>query len=140
MTAVLIKNIKDRVSESHIPVSVLERRAGLKPSALRNILHGRSKNPTIETVSQLANQLGCSVEDLLGLTPNKTTETLPLNLPLLKEAIQGIFEYIEEDKIKPCLDDFLSCIKEVYKYTIKQKSNTPDKCFIEWIGERTFEK
>ncbi|NUB35688.1 helix-turn-helix domain-containing protein [Azospirillum brasilense] len=44
----------------------LERRAGLREGAAKNILRGKSKNPRADTLQKLAQALGCSVADLTG--------------------------------------------------------------------------
>ena len=46
----LAENIQTKLDEQKISVSEFERSAGLKRSAVANILAGKSKNPTIEVV------------------------------------------------------------------------------------------
>ncbi len=50
--------------------------AGLNPTAVRDILIGRSKQPRFQTLYRLARVLGCSVEELTD--PDATNPELPL--------------------------------------------------------------
>lgn len=45
----LQETIQEKLEENKISVKELERQAGLKVSAVQNILSGRSNNPGIET-------------------------------------------------------------------------------------------
>ncbi len=55
----LAENIQMKLNEKKISITEFERSAGLKRSAVANILTGKSKNPTIEVVISIAKRLGC---------------------------------------------------------------------------------
>ena len=53
--------IKDKLSQKNISASALEKKAGIRPSTLQNILQGRSKNPSIDVLQAVARSLSCTV-------------------------------------------------------------------------------
>lgn len=64
MNTVLQKNIKQQLKKQNLSIAELERRIGLR-HAVVNILHGRSKNPSIHLAHAIAKELGFSVESML---------------------------------------------------------------------------
>jgi transcriptional regulator with XRE-family HTH domain len=62
--------LKDKISyhleNKKISVAEFERSAGLKQSAVRNILYGKSKSPTIDTIQVIAREMKISVDELLS--------------------------------------------------------------------------
>ena len=57
MSAVLKEQIESRMRAKKLSIPQLERMAGLKIHAVRNILKGRIKNPTAENLRAIANVL-----------------------------------------------------------------------------------
>ncbi len=156
----LQSNIKDKLAAKNISVSELERRAGLKQSAIHNILHGRSKNPSIDTIRGIAQELNCSIEeligeesisnlqqiskshdlDLLGSDPVEVQEDTHWNAELFISAIQVINSIIERNNLKLPRKQILASVDEVYKYSIGISEDI-DKRFAEWIIQKlVFEK
>lgn len=66
MNEQLILKIKEKMENQHLSVYALEKEAGLKPQAVRNILWGKSKNPGGAVLKAIAKVLNCSVDELLG--------------------------------------------------------------------------
>lgn len=62
------ENLQTRMEDKDLSPHELERKAGLKESAVRNILSGRSSNPGIESLTAIADTLDCSIDDLVGKT------------------------------------------------------------------------
>ena len=58
------KKIKAYLENTNTAKSKLEREANLTNSTIRNILNGKKKNPTIDTVIKIADVLDCSLDDL----------------------------------------------------------------------------
>ena len=58
--------IKRRMIAKSLNIQSLEKKAGLKISAVRNILNGTSKKPNVFTLYAIAEALSCSILDLLG--------------------------------------------------------------------------
>jgi len=140
MSTILQANIREKLSQKGITVKQLEIRAGIKPSAVQNILIGRSKNPGIETIYALSKELGCTIEELLSSPSNRLHDTtnLPWNETILIKCIQSVSNFIEKNNINPPnLESVWTCIKEIYAYSLKENANnTIDEKFAEWITER----
>lgn len=58
-----LRRIKD---EKHLTVAQLSRSSGLAADTINKIMSGVTQNPSPDTVSRLADALGCSVSDLTG--------------------------------------------------------------------------
>jgi transcriptional regulator with XRE-family HTH domain len=65
------EQLRTRIPDKNLNARELERRAGLKMSAVRNILSGHSKNPGIEVIAAIAKVLECSTDELLGIEHKK---------------------------------------------------------------------
>src|SRR5438445_761981 len=61
----LQQRLKEKMTAIRISAHALEKQAGLKPSAVQNILHGRSKKPSAEILFAVAKILGCPVDELI---------------------------------------------------------------------------
>ena len=117
----------------------LERRTGI-PHAVINILHGRSKNPSIRTAQAIAKELGCSVEDLINESQN-----VQQNIPtgnwqpeIYKQAFTAVYACILEQNIQPEITQLSACINEVYLYTLGGQVTTVDNRFVQWLVNKTF--
>jgi transcriptional regulator with XRE-family HTH domain len=150
----LKSNISQYAAINNISIRELGRRTGLTDATLLNIIHGRSKNPGIESIHALATELSCSVEELLnepGSMP-KTSNNEYDNQALLGETIWemelfnncvlSVNKYIHDNKIvKPALY-IIQCICEIYSYcasNIKNiEPNSFDDKFAQYICEKMF--
>ena len=126
-------------------VSELERRAGLKPSTIQNILHGRSKNPGIDTIKSIAQELQCSIEELIGELNTHTTDLklendhnkdLPWNAPLFTEALQTVQSILDKKKKQLPKKQILATVEEVYKYALDGASEEIDYRFAQWLLDK----
>ncbi len=64
----LAKNIKKLRKKLEISQEELAKKAGITYSTLIKIESGANKNPTIQTVSKLANAFNVSVDKIIGRT------------------------------------------------------------------------
>jgi transcriptional regulator with XRE-family HTH domain len=124
-------------------VSELERRAGLKPSTVQNILHGRSKNPGIDTIKCIAHALHCSIEELIGelnasidLKPEDNAEDLPWNASLFIKGIETVQSILEKKKKLLSKKQILATVEEIYKYALDGDSEEIDPRFTEWLLDK----
>lgn len=69
----IAKQIELRMKAQNISISILEKKAGVRPHAVRNILTGKSKSPSAVNLQAIADALGCTVKDLLE-TPEALQE------------------------------------------------------------------
>lgn len=65
---IIIRRIRARLTDTDQKAAAVSRASGLSVDAIRNILNGKSTNPRTDTLLQIAAQLGCSLDYLLGKT------------------------------------------------------------------------
>lgn len=145
--------IKARMLQQGISAHALEKRAGLKPSAVHNILYGRSKNPGITIIQAIAHALECKVSDLIDEIPSsqkvdikssekvdtKSSEKVLVPLwesELYFESFEMVNSLLKSKKILLSKEKVLAIVDEVYLYAQKGKKQTPDCLFAEWIIEK----
>jgi transcriptional regulator with XRE-family HTH domain len=152
MNTSLQKNIKTRLREKNITTNQLEKLAGLKASAVRNILLGRSKNPSANLLLAISEVLECSITDLLGTNEspyisNKNekkgndsylNQDIPYNKKLILETINTLESCFLELGVKPNAPQFIFCLKEIYLYSIGKHDDKIDKKFAHWLVENKF--
>lgn len=138
----LAEKIQIKLHEQKISVSEFERSAGLKRSAVANILTGKSKNPTIEVVISIAKRLGCTIEDLIDSGNLDTKGTRPINVdPKGAEERELFFDIgtlllnkLNELGIQPNFMSFMNCFKEIFFYaTHSHKNRFKEEDFLLWI-------
>lgn len=140
MSTILQTNIKKQLSEKNMTAAELERRTGI-PHAVINILHGRSKNPSIRTAQAIAKELGCTVEELISESSctTKQTDTNSIKLSnkwdaeLYLQATKVICMLIQNTNANPDPIIVAECITEVYLYAQGGEMNIIDQRFAEWI-------
>ena len=141
---ILQEEIQVRMEDKNLTASELEKKAGLKMSAVRNILTGKSNNPGIEVLSAIARLLSCSVDELIGETKsqsyistiadlNKTKLTHAWNLELYQDCLNAIQHQIQIKNFKPTMEQILFFVKEAYIYSLEGKENKADMRFTKWI-------
>lgn len=147
MTSALQKQIKIRMKAKELSIAALEREAGLKISAVRNILSGQSKKPSAETLQAIANVLGCSVRDLLDKEISNIA-SMPHSIKdseetfhewhptLFGKTIDVIQEIFDKKKYTPSAEEMIFFVKEIYFYALEKNSKKLDPKFAEWFIER----
>ena len=152
----LSKKIKERIHEKGLSTHALEKRAGLKPSAVQNILYGRSKNPSITIIQAIAHALGCRITDLIEEDVEPSLAKKPRStFPSLKSAerdakdwdqnlylqcFQEINILLEREKIVLSREKILEIVEEIYTYSQGNNMKEPDKYFSKWLIEKTKEQ
>lgn len=142
----LADNIQMKLNQQKISISEFERSAGLKRSAVANILTGKSKNPTIEVVISIAKRLGCTVEDLIGSgESDKGSRSIDVNPETLDERKLFIdigvllLNKLDELGIQPSFTNFTNCFKEIFFYaTHSHKNRFKEEDFLLWIIKSHF--
>lgn len=139
MESALKRNIKTQLERNRLSVSELERRAGLKPSAVRNILDGRSKKPNIETLRAIAEQFNQGIDDLIAEEQDALTGTnvssknkYGFDTILYHEIFNELTRMIGEHNIKVTIDEFQIYAKQVYDYCIESELTFIDKRFVKY--------
>jgi transcriptional regulator with XRE-family HTH domain len=138
--------IRSHIQNSNFSVRELERKAGLKRSAISNILEGKVKRPSLDILRVIAKALNCSVseflepEELEAPSPSEhnvdifqRSISLPVTLPLLYETIEIVSVCFKNIDYNPSFDLFLDCVKKVYVYALGNGKNKIDPKFAEWV-------
>lgn len=133
MNDTLSTNIRQHLAERNMTVSELERRTGLK-HAIINILHGRSKNPTIRVAQAIAKELNCRVEDLFASNPSNPLSNEPWNGDLYAEVVAGILARTVHKQISYHLAR--QWIEEIYQYVLKSPTKQLDEYFLDWFVDQ----
>ena len=132
-TAIQI-NIKKKLTAKNMTAAELERRTGI-PHAVVNILHGRSKNPSIRTAQAIAKELGCSVEDLFAEEQDahiiSTNQTW--NAVLYTEVFTVVTNCILTLNLQPQPEAVAAWLTEVYRYAIGSADHKVDLRFVQWL-------
>jgi transcriptional regulator with XRE-family HTH domain len=134
--------IKEKMSELGISVHALEKQAGLKRSAVQNILHGRSKNPSANILHAVAKILGCNINDLLAHpdtgqtthTETQKTSAEPFNLTLYAEAAHIAQNTLKDHPTPLGTEESLRYIRELYQYSVDTQLPRIDKNFATWLA------
>ncbi len=145
------QKIKEKISEVGISVHALEKKAGLKQSAVQNILYGKSQKPSLHIMQSIAQVLNCSVLELLGeeteMTPSPGRSALKAAPPggnneiwnpdLYIDVISTINTLSKKMSLSLSKEKMLNCTEEVYAYSLKNNKNKPDQHFADWFIEKT---
>lgn len=150
MTSHLKQQIQERMEADQLTIYSLEKKAGLRRSAVRNILHGLSKNPSIEILQAIARALNCTVDDLMGPTSGhpdmlpitarkptpKSTSSHPWNEALYLDAVRTVSKLASERGLELPFEHIIHFIQEAYYYTLSKPSDTLDIEFCKWLMNR----
>lgn len=149
MPTSLQKNIKRHLRQQRISIAELERRTGIK-HAIMNILHGRTKSPTLRVAKAIAKELGCSVEDLFNesylepktldvrdttLTPQ---EWLHWHGTLFLQTSQYVDQWLTQHKLQCDYAQALQAIQEIYEYSLNNPMQQVDTHFADWFLKKCF--
>lgn len=147
MTAALPKNILQKLMDKNMSVSSLEKESGLKKSAVQNIIYQRSKNPSIKLIHAIAQELECSVDELLeenvgtplkekvpSSSKDEKTEWNPI---LFFEVVKHVVNKIKKTNVVFSKEEGLFCIDEIYRFSLRDPEKKVDPRFVEWIMERS---
>ena len=140
-------NIKKKILENGVSVHSLEKKAGLKQSAIQNILYGKSKKPSLHLIQSIAKALNCTVSELLGeeFTESSHSEIKEKkkdpqiefwNIDLYIETINVVNILSKKKRIQWSKSTFFNCVEEVYLYSLKNNKTKPDKHFTDWLIDK----
>lgn len=139
-------NILNEMEKKSWSVHALEKQAGLKPSAIRNILYGRSKNPSLSVIQSIAAALNCSVTDLIDEElvkkeshngkPMPKIDDFPWDQQLYQKCMQQLLSNLSENSVQLKRDKVISIIDDVYFYSCVNKLDAPDQYFLNWLIEK----
>jgi transcriptional regulator with XRE-family HTH domain len=149
MSVYLQKQLSERIEANNFSVNALEKKAGLKRSAVRNILQGFSKKPSAAVLLSIAEALDCTVDDLLGskssndIAPSNIKSTSkphnlhPWNDALYIEAVKLVSKILREKDSQLKSEQTIALINESYKYSLDKGSDEVDVDFTRWLVGRS---
>lgn len=135
------------MEEKNLSIAELERRAGLSIHSVRNILKGRIKKPSAQSLQAIAEALECSIIDLMNdgahssvMLPHelerKYKKSPLLECPdLMVDCASTVLKLVTEASHKITVDEFLDIVRKVYFYSSKEEPRTLDMRFTEWLIE-----
>jgi transcriptional regulator with XRE-family HTH domain len=143
----IAENIKEKMLEKGISAHALEKEAGLKNSAVQNILYGRSKNPSIKILTAISQVLNCNLSQLIGddlhkrentneepqISANTKKDERPWHSDLYIASFNLVSSLLKQTNVLFTKKKLLDTVDEVYIYSYKQNSNEPDKYFASWL-------
>ena len=135
MATALQKNIRQQLAEKHLSVHAFEKKAGLRPSAVQNILQGKSKRPGADLLLTIATELNCTVEDLLQTkkaTPKKNA-SYAWSSQLYVDCLKTVQSLLDSKKLDLQKDEVLKIVDEVYIYSLKSSPSSADQKFADWL-------
>ena len=143
MKTALAKQITIRMRAKNFSIHTLEKEAGLKMHAVRNILRGKSKSPSVDIVHAVAEALGCTVKDLLQnqelFREEEFAESKDERLNesytyprLYTETVQFVNDTLRQKGHKVTVKQALTCFEEIYFHSAQQDPTKVDKEFGEW--------
>lgn len=143
MSTHLANQISSRMRAKNFSVAALEKEAGLKNHAVRNILRGKSKRPSAEVLLVVADVLGCSINDLMvkeeifdntGYSGDKqgilNSDYRPSDL--MEQIVKVVNGTVLQKRKKLSLRQFLDCVEEVYIHAF-QKDSGVDERYADWF-------
>lgn len=142
------KQIISKMKQNNISAHALEKKAGLKPSAVQNILYGRSKNPSIFILQAISKALDCSITDLIGeqnielsltIPPSSPKKDILWNCELYLDSLESVSHFLKKKKCHHLKEKrILDYVDEVYMYSLKKGLKSADLYFTKWLIERNY--
>lgn len=144
--AQLVNFLKQKMEQEGITAYALEKRAGLKPSAVNNIIYGKSKNPSITVLKAISRALNCTVADLIGEEPDHQIDSGESTLhssgdftnhELYIISLLTFSSILKKRQIRLSKEKIINCVDEIYLFSVKKDfKNTVDDHFVEWILDK----
>lgn len=144
MSSKLALKIKELADKKKISIMALEKAAGLKTSAIKNILVGTSKKPSAEMLLAVSRALGCTIGDLLEEEPveeaKKTIfeDIIFENKDLFKETVVFFSLFYKKNNLPIHGKIFYESLVHVYTYLNENNQGLFDEKFAQWVLERYF--
>lgn len=138
----LALKIKDLINKNNLSVQGLEKKAGLKINAVRNILSGQSKNPQAKTLLAVSKALDCSISDLLEedlpfKKDKKSVDEIEFeNFDLLEKILIYIITFHKTRSASLTTRQLMKGAQEIYLYCLKHNKGVFEKNFSEWFLEK----
>lgn len=144
----LKQKLREKLTEQNLSIAGLERKAGLRMSAVRNILRGQTKKPSAYTLKKIAIALNCEIDDLIVeerlvnkndhfQREGRQKSSFKVEEPdLLQQVAETLMTILKARSLDLTIDQVLKIIKESYTFSVKSGKKTVDHHFIEWMIDK----
>lgn len=140
----LQQQLLHRMQDLGLSANAIEKRAGLKPSAVQNILQGKSKRPAALLLQAIAKELNCTTADLLEELSPASSENVHMkgkekeewDSQLYVESIQTVEALLTQNQLKADKANILKYAEEVYRYSLSTGTGKVDHHFAAWLIHR----
>ena len=133
MSNALSQKISYLLKQKNLSINEFEKTAGLSKSSVSNIIHGRSKSPSIDLIHTIAKNLGCTIEYLIEpYTQEKETFPSETNYRLAADAANRLAEHLITQGMNVSTIDFYKSAQEIYQFTKDSGQAYIDERFIKW--------
>ena len=136
---ILKRKVEEYLQEFDIPISVFEKKIGVGGSVVSRILDNVVKNPSIDTISKIADTLNCSVDELLDrnryvLKASVAKFTNFYNNELFRSICLYVTNFIELHRISDLdTQKVEASIEKIYNRCIDHELNIVDTKEADWI-------
>lgn len=132
----LKENLRSKIKASGMSTPEVVQKAGINISVVKNILSGRSTNPSGNTLIALSQALECSIEELMscgeGSNPLKNKDEPIENYKLFIDGAALIADRLESEKIIIPQSEFIRYVNEIYQYSLMKKWKSVDPDLVKW--------
>ena len=125
---ILKEKIIEFMKERNLSIAALERQAGLSTHAVRNIVKGRIKRPSAQSLQAIAKALECSLTDLMKQSPTRNGEAKKIINIIIRKKKNVILNDIR--LMRECSQTIL---KTLYSYSSFEIIRKVDHKFARWI-------
>lgn len=140
----IAQNVDARMKATGISIMELEAKARLKTHAVRNIVTGKSKNPSAVNLTAIADALGCSIKDLLETPKALQQEEDPFSVEellqenhihssLMEDCVRSVEALLQKNKKIITTTQYLICVREVYLHSLQKNPPAVNTAFAEWF-------
>lgn len=138
MVKMNVKKLRQLIAANNLIIATVEKQAGFQNGAIRKILVGSSKNPSIDTLGKLCTILKCSLDEIVdieGLTPEyvKLIENNDeWRMDLFIAATNIAHQLTSKKQKKLTLEVMMPAIVSIYLFSLRHNGGTIDMRFAEW--------
>ena len=147
------EKMRDKLNSQNLSITNLAKEAGLKRSAVSNILLDRVKKPNYAMIKAIAKVFECSHKDLVGVDEEeynalnvRGVEVDPLrqtnwNSELYLNTVIAFNKFCLHNTKSPTnLAKAQELINEIYNFHLQKQNNNNiiDQDFVKWIAKRSF--
>lgn len=136
----LQRAIRHGLDQKSYSIRALERAAGLPVNAVRNILNGTSRNPSLLVLSALSEALECSIDTFFPPLAQSRESVLgqEFDFDLYTECMNLLKTTLSQEKLTVPPEQVHCLLWDLYVYTFDPTSPRSPTDFCHWLLRRDF--